>query len=159
MFARQLKTIIEPWKEEDETVDDADHEPPIKKRKLISDQVQNIRAKNLTRYKTAIDTILNIDKTEVFTKEVFNWCESYFLKNSPLASDQVLRVPNFVITSDSLMRPSTVDAARALFDWFRVQCKGNRNNLADMVSNLAVLTSLSPASHVAMLSKLIFRQN
>ena len=70
VFARQSRTIIEPWKEEDETVDDADQEPPIKKRKLISDQVQNIRSKNLTRYKTAIDTILNIDKNEVFTREL-----------------------------------------------------------------------------------------
>lgn len=144
VFARHLKPIITRWKDEDDKGEDdkgEDDEPPAKKRKLISDKVESIRAKNLTRYKTVIDTILNIDRNQVFTKELFHWCESYFLKNSPLASDQVLRVPNFVVTSDGMMRPSTVDAARALFEWFRVRCKDHAGNLADMVSNLAVLAS------------------
>ena len=146
LFARKLNKIIAGWKE---TVDDDEdgHEPPIKKRKLLSDRVELIRAENYQRYQTEIYRVQSIDKNHIFTRALFNWCQSYFLKNSPHSSDQVLRVPNFVVASDNMMRPSTVDAARALFEWFRLESDESiskigdfsRSNLANMVSHLAVL--------------------
>ena len=119
---------------------DTDEGPARKRLKLdISAAIQEKKKENQAYHLRLFQHVITRDQqkyTNIFEENLFEWCEKYFLENELDYNLEILRAPNFIISSTG-MRPTTVDASRAYFEWFLEKCKGR--TLSSVAHNLATI--------------------
>ena len=142
-FAKRL----DPLSQQLPTADEEVEPPKLKKMKLdIDENIAKERSSKLFAHRTALDSVLVKDQKQgitVFTDRLFNWCKGHFLEGEGTGgASQILRVPNFIISSDlSKMCPTNPIASAVYFEWFIGECRKQNFQEENACVHLAMLTS------------------